>query len=216
LTAFRHAVDVGSSKFDGVVLIENNGADLAPFREIARGRPNIELLSTQSPHAGDVPVLGLSRGFLETELVHDAMAMSSLVAAHPGCVVWKITGRYRVLNIARLAARSAPGCDLYFNLRRYPRTWADMWIYGTTVDGIRLLFENIGRLREHQGPAEREMFNIISELAAAGHKISTRFPIEPRISGIRGYEGLSFDSPKQRAKWVGRAVIRRVVPRLWI
>jgi hypothetical protein len=196
----------------GVVFAENSGADLNAMKAVLKGRPHVELLSLQPRGVLSEP----GRGYLETQLVADAFRASELIRDIDNPLVWKMTGRYQVRNIARIVAHSPTGMDLYFNLRRYPQRWADMWVYGTTRRGIALLSTSVERLREVGASAEREMYTIVSELSERGERVSTRLPFEPRIAGIRGYDGMSYGAPRQRAKWLARAIGRRVLPQLYI
>lgn len=130
-----------------VVLAENSGADLSDFRRLGS---SLEVLQ-QAP-SGEAT---LGRGFLETRLVIDAAHCSEQIASADGHF-WKITGRYVVRNMARLVAKAQPSRDLYFNLRRHPELWADMWVYGASTRGMSLLEPNLGALAEE--PAERPMY----------------------------------------------------------
>jgi hypothetical protein len=212
LSSLRFALTLPRSSVNGVVLAENSGADLTPMRELVGDRDDVELLSLPGSDAAS----GAGRGWLETQLVDQAVRGSELVGASSDPLVWKTTGRYQVRNLPRLVATARPGGDLYFNLRRHPEHWADMWVYGVTPHGMSLLAEQGHRLRDDDGPAERTMYDVVTELAASGARVSTRFGVEPRISGVRGHDGRSFAAPSQQAKYAVRSVARRVAPSVWI
>ena len=211
IQGFSSALSMSRSVVRGVIFAENSGADLGVFAELASGREDVELLSYNSTGDGSE-----GRGYLETRLVIDAMRDSKILASQP-TVIWKVTGRYRVRNLIRLMQRVPPSKDLYFNLRRWPYEWADMWVYGATLPGLALLEKTLEPLRQDRGqPAELALFKVLRNLEQSGEPISLRFPVEPRISGIRGFDGKSYDSPSQVAKWAIRSVARRVAGGLWI
>jgi len=197
---------------NGIVLAENSGADLTALRELVGDRDDVELLAVPATGAETSP----GRGWLETRLVADAVRASRLVRESSDPVVWKTTGRYQVRNLAAVIGAAAPAADLWFNVRRRPERWADMWVYGATPAGIALLEQQLSRMREDDGPTERAMFDILHDLREAGGRVSMRFGAEPRITGVRGHDGRSYEDPAQRAKWAVRSVVRRVAPSLWI
>jgi hypothetical protein len=212
LRALEFVAHLPQSLVGGVIFAENSGTDLAPMRDVVRGSSHVELLSIEPRQVSSRP----ERGYLETQLVVDAFEASAMLRDFDDPLVWKVTGRYQVRNIARIITRAPPGLDLHFNLRKYPEPWADMWIYGATRRGIGLLSTFSEQMREHLGPTEREMYGIISALVARGDRVSTRLAAEPRIVGVRGYDGVSYGSPAQRVKWLARSVGRRVLPSLHI
>jgi hypothetical protein len=178
---------------------------LSEFRRLGS---RLEVLQLGS---GGEPTLG--RGFLETRLVIDAAQCSEEISRAHGHF-WKTTGRYIVHNMAHLVAKAQPGRDLYFNLRRHPELWADMWVYGASVRGMSLLEPNLGALVEE--PAERSMYGMVMSLAEAGAAVSLRLPVEPRLSGTRGWDGRPYGDARQRAKWIIRSAARVLAPHLWL
>ncbi len=212
LSSLRFALSLPRSSVNGIILAENSGADLGPLRDAVGDRDDVELLPVLATGAETSP----GRGWLETRLVADAVATSTLVRESSDPIIWKCTGRYQVRNLAAVVAAAAPAQDLWFNVRRHPERWADLWVYGATPAGIAELSHQIHRMREDDGPTERAMFDILHDLRSTGTRVSMRFGVEPRIVGVRGHDGRSYDDPVQRAKWAVRSVARRVAPRFWI
>lgn len=196
-----------------IVLVENSGADLRPFLDLARsmGREaDFEALSVGVDWKAE-----MGRGYAETLLVGEGIARSRIIEANS--LIWKVTGRYKVANLGRLMA-AAPDCDLCVNLRRYPRAWADMWVYALTPHGWSLLAPHVSRLRSDSlcGPAELGMFEIVKRLYIDEPRILRRLPYEPRISGVRGYDGRSYEGGRQRTKYFVRASVRQLAPWIWL
>jgi len=200
-------------QLDGVVLAENSGADLEPFRRIAPRGLAIELLNVPSRPAAD----RTGRGYLETLLVADAFAASELLGG-PDAVAIKATGRYRTTNLASVVRSLDLTHDLGFNSRRHPEPWVDMWLYFANARGVRALADRADALVEGEAgtPSERSMWAVLDAIERDGLRVQRRFGAEPRLSGVRAWDGRSYESPRQRAKWVARTVAKRVVPGLWI
>lgn len=132
--ALRWYAENAAGELDGIVLAENSGADLSGFRSVVPDTLPLELLSV--PAAASTP--GTRRGYLEMVLVSDAFASSRLLA-EPGAVGVKVTGRYRVENLGAVVRSMEPDRDIGFNLRRYPKRWADMWVFFANQAGIAAL-----------------------------------------------------------------------------
>jgi hypothetical protein len=196
-------------RLDGVILAENSGADLEPFRRIAPRGLAVELLNVPSRPAAD----RTGRGYLETLLVADAFAASELLD-RPDAVAIKATGRYRTANRITLDLTH----DLGFNSRKHPEPWVDMWLYFANARGMRALADRADALVEGEAgtPSERSMWAVLDGIERDGLRVQRRFAAEPRLSGVRAWDGRSYESPRQRAKWVARTVAKRVVPGLWI
>ena len=210
LRSYAHRAD---GQLDGIVLAENSGADLSGFAEAVPPSVPLELLSI--PAAPSTP--GSRRGYLEMALVADAFVASDLLR-QPGAVGVKVTGRYQVENLGAVVRSMDPDQDLGFNLRRYPKPWADMWVFFANQHGMAALRPHLPAVgvTEPGGSAERSMFRIVNELHDQGVPVQRRFGVEPRLSGTRGFDGMRYDSPSQRVKWTTRTLARRVVPDLWI
>ncbi|MGI3785426.1 MAG: hypothetical protein ACRYG2_32140 [Janthinobacterium lividum] len=211
--ALRSYADRADGNLDGIVLAENSGADLSGFEAVVPKSVPLELLSI--PAAPSTP--GTRRGYLEMALVADAFASSHLLD-QPGAVGVKVTGRYRVENLGAVVRSLDPDQDLGFNLRRYPRPWADMWVFFANQSGIAALRPHLPAVNavEPGGSAELSMFRIVNELHDQGVHVQRRFGVEPRLSGTRGVDNARYDGPVQRAKWATRSAARRLAPHLWI
>jgi hypothetical protein len=89
------------------VFVENCGFDLSPLADVVsvtRAAHRVEFVSFDG--LDNPPRYG--RGYGEFKLLDYASENSRTVAAaDAGTMLWKVTGRYRVLNITRII-RSAP------------------------------------------------------------------------------------------------------------
>ena len=211
--ALRWYAERAADDLDGIVLAENSGADLSGFRDVVPATMPLELLSL--PAAPSTP--GTRRGYLEMLLVSDAFASSRLLT-QPGAVGVKVTGRYRVENLGAVLRSMEPDRDLGFNLRRYPKPWADMWVFFADQAGMAALRPHLPAVGvvEPNGSAELSMFRIVNALHDQGVAVQRRFRVEPRMSGTRGVDNVAYESPVQRVKWATRYAARRLAPQLWI
>ena len=212
--AIADAVVVATSVGARVVVTENSGASLADLVPDRGDRSRVEF---DAASASDPAEVRAGKGYAEMRLVAGARRRCPAVAE--AALVWKLTGRYRVRNLAALI-RATPRADLTVNLRRHPRPWADLWVWSASPRGLDALEAHVDALREAPGagePAEVRMFGVIQRLRTETLlSVCPRLPIEPRISGVRGWDGRPYDDVRQRAKWAVRTVARRVAPGLWV
>lgn len=200
-----------------LVLCENSGFDLDPFRVRARAaglEAQVELLS----HQGLDHPAQWGRGYGEFKLVDHAMQHSVLIdAAGSTARVWKVTGRYRVHNLARLITTQPTQADLYCHCRNWPLRWTDLYLLRWNKRAYRGLIRGVcARLRQDDTPtsAEQHFRALIDGPEAAGLQIVRRFHQVPRMDGVRG-----FDNRRYQAMWhktLARQVAQHVTPWLWI
>lgn len=210
LETLHWATSSTTSLFDGVVFAENSGADLSPLRTVLSSVKPVEFLSlppSTKPEAG--------RAYLETQLVLDAFDRSESLR-DTSATVWKLTGRYQIRNASAIAAHSPADTQLYFNLRRIPRRFADMQFYGIGPGGVAPLAEILPSLLE-LGPApEVELYNTLMRLRARGMPISVRFSHEPDLVGTRGFNGVPYGTGRDGLRRRVAAMAHRAFPPLWL
>ncbi len=202
--------------FDALVLCENSGFDLRPFaqRAVAAGLADrVELIG----HFGlDYPARH-GRGYGEFKLVDHAMRHSRLIAAMGSAAhIWKVTGRYKIRNLARLIHSQPADADLYCHCRNWPMPWLDMYLMRWNHRAYDTLIRGVYRqLRQDATPTSAEQrFRALIDTRPAGLHIVRRFAEVPRLDGVRG-----FDNRAYGALWrnhVARALAQRVAPWIWI
>jgi hypothetical protein len=88
----------------------------------------------------------------------------TLANADAATILWKVTGRYRVLNIGRIVRTAPPNSDLYCDMRKWPVPWVDLRIFGCTLGGYKSLLKGVYlQLREdriNMAP-EQHLYSII-------------------------------------------------------
>jgi hypothetical protein len=206
---------------DRVVFADNSNADLGALERVVSEHgsgKDVELLAFDGL---DYPVEH-GRAVGEMRLIETALGRSRLLSALPDDEpFWKVTGRLRFTNLARLIASEPPGAELYADFRRVPRPWVDTRVFACTPRAFRELFlPRVELMRQHEleragfsAPEERLFGELFPERERA--RIVPRLRYEPRIEGYSGH-GDDYARPSRRL-WSGvRGAIRRICPPLWI
>jgi hypothetical protein len=217
--ALRLYLTTPDTAIDRIVFVDNSGVDLSPLQEIVdqvAHSKDVELLS----YCGrDYPVeQGRSVG--ETYLIADALDRSRILSAlGDDELFWKVTGRLRITNMARLVS-STPACELYLDFRRYRHPWVDTRIFATTPGAFRRLFlPRIEILRQDVlptafvAPEARLFADLLAE--RANGRIAPRLRLEPTVEGCSGF-GEDYGGSRRRIESAVRKLSRRVIPGLWI
>ena len=195
-----------------IIFVENSESDLSPLRDVvarAKASNRVEFLSFNGL---DHPS-SYGRGYGEFKLLDHAVDHSPTLAVAPSSsVLWKITGRYRVLNLTRIIRGAPTDFELYCDTRKWPIPWVDLRIFGSSIGGYRKLLKGIyPQLNEtviNMAP-EQYLFSSIRELARS-QKIVTRFNNEPLVDGIRGKDSQNYASGLNYIKYLVRSSKRMI------
>ena len=200
------------SVLDGIVFVENSDSDVASLRALAEQHgagERVELIANYGVHSYP----GHDRSFGYFKVVEKAMAESRLIAAAgEAAVVWKVAGRYQVLNLREMLATAPPAFDLYCDLRRRPLDWADLRFLGWTRRGFERILDRVAETMG-EDPREPVMYRRIRAKAAEpGLAVVTRYRREPLIEGVRGWDNRHYSRGPALAKYYLRAALRRFAP----
>lgn len=205
-----------SGSFDALVLCENSGFDLAPFAAKARQAGLDDRVELIGHHGLDHPSRH-GRGYGEFKLVDHAMQHSLLIAGLGEQVrVWKVTGRYKVLNLARLIATQPPHADLYCHCRNFSLRWLDMYLMRWNRRAYEQLIRGIYRKlqQDHTPTSAEQRFRALIDGHEGSLRIVRRFAHVPRLDAIRGSDNR--DHGAMWAKHLARVMAQRLAPWLWI
>lgn len=198
---------------DGIVFVENSDSDVSTLQALAAERgagDRVEFIANYGKHSYP----GRDRSFGEFRLLDHAMATSRLVAAAGDrAVVWKITGRYRVRNLARMIATAPVRFDLYCDVRNRPIVWLDLRFMAWTSAGYDRLLRGIAE-RLGTEPREPAMHRYVTGLA--DRTVVMRYRTEPSVDGVRGWDNRHYSQGRARLKFWLRATARKLLPFLWI
>jgi hypothetical protein len=197
-----------------IVFVENSKSDLSPLYKIAARANASDRVEFLSFDGLDYPSR-YGRGYGEFKLLDHAFDYSStLASAHSSSALWKITGRYLVLNVASIIRDAPTSFELYCDTRRRPIPWVDLRIFGCTLSGYRKFLKGVyPQLREdliNMSP-EQHLYSTIQELAQS-QNIVTRFKNEPLIDGIRGKDSKNYASGLNYLKYLIRSSKRTFFP----
>lgn len=197
-----------------IVFADNSEADLSPLRKIAFDAGSAHRVEFISFNGLDHPS-AYGRGYGEFKALDYVMANArSLQEQDRRSVIWKGTGRYRILNLTTLIQTAPASFDLYCDTRQHPMSWVDLRVFACTVSGYQKLLQDRYKqypFREdlHHTPPEHLLYPVIKELAAH-HSIVTRFRREPLVDGIRGFDGRNYSKGVNLLKYWIRASGKRL------
>ncbi len=210
-SALEYYVRRIGSLIEGIVYADNCGMTVNELRRglgEAATHPAVEVVSVPSH-----PLDGKhGKGFGEMKLIDDAMNTSKLLQdACDDCIIWKLTGRYRVLNIRQVIRCIPPSAKLYID-RRTP--WIDMRVMAFTRTAhagfLRGLYPKLSLIIDDRDwGAEVRMFDATRHWEPS-RAICLRHRCEPLVSGIRGSDGRGWTSPRHLAafgfRWLKRSI----------
>jgi hypothetical protein len=219
ISALRFYLSLGAP-LERIVFCENSGSDIEPLRSLARQLGADDRVEFLVFNGLDFPP-EYGRAYGELRLVRHAMGHSRLIReAGEMAVIWKVTGRYIVRNLQRIVATRPAGVDLYFNARRWPRRWIDLYLlawtpagYARGIDGLREVVREDADLIS----AETKVWDLLVDHPDPTLRTRPRLAIEPRIEGVRGVDNHAYQrSAKDEVKRLLRSAARVMIPWLWI
>lgn len=203
----------GKGAIDGIVFVENSDSDISSLRELARdwgADERVEFIANYGRHSCP----GRDRSVGESRLLDHAMATSRLIAeAGTRAVVWKVTGRYQVRNLARMVRTAPARFDLYCDVRNRPIAWLDLRLMAWTRGGYDRLLRGIAE-RLGTDPKEPAMHGYVTGLDDPA--VVKRYRTEPLVDGVRGWDNRHYAKGAALLKFWLRSASRRFAPQLWI
>jgi hypothetical protein len=206
--------------YDRILFVDNSMGGIESIATTARRTPHDKLVEVISFAGNDHPV---SRGkaYGEFKLIDHGLALSSIV--HGSDMIWKATGRLRLLNIRQLQ-RALPGrpldlvCDLH-NVplvgsdRLHRNRYMDLRVFAVRRDAYDVAYR--GAWKRIDGFDAFAMYDL--SMRARRHlRVLPRFPREPRLQGISGRHLRDYDAWPGRVKSAVRGGLRRTMPFLWL
>ncbi len=217
-TAFRFYCNaLKSGTFDYIVYVDNSGYDLSSLTGIADELGVLDRIEFIS-YVSDVEVESNSRFFLEIHLIDYSLKNSHLINTHSEAMIWKITGRYLILNIESILSKWKDYYNLYINHRDYPKKVVVFYLIGFSRQAYDILFKNKKTLYQGKKDGELILREYLDNLDnSAGLRIQHRFASIPRISGVRGFDGAKYGGVKDSIKYYIRSSLNKLIPffRIW-
>lgn len=198
--------------FDRIIYVDNSGYPLDAIEQIAKRNgvyDRCEFISFMT-----VPVEGVSRYYLEVNLIQEAMQRSALLADDKASI-WKVTGRYIVANIDTIVSRAPQKADLYINCRNYPERVCDFYLARFNGHAYRELISRDLEAFKVARSGEVILRERIDN-QAGNLTVVPRFNVTPRLEGVRGWDGARYGGAKDLSKYYVRAMLNRIAPGLWL
>lgn len=207
----------------GVLFIENSNADLSRLQQLAR-EANSRRIPVEFVSLDDAALDTRNyKGYREYRALDQALNQSAVAKQFPYWV--KVTGRYYIKNLNRILARLRLPFDMACDLKDHYLLGYHYQSFdtGLTVyhqDFYRQRVQGLYKAVDEEDYSSNWLENILYRLArqtmVEGMRVIPRFPCTPRVSGFAGHHNKNFDSPRLRAKWMVKSLIRQVAPWLWI
>jgi len=212
--SFDHYLGEIGKSIDAIVFGENSDSDIGSLRDMAAARglsDKVEFVA----NFGRESFPTHDRSYGEFRLVDRIMQNSRLVAeADENVTIWKITGRYIVLNLGRMIRTAPREFDLYCDLRSHPMKWMDLRFMAWSMTGYRKVMAGVAD-KLGVDPREPVMRGYIPEQADL-IRLVPRFRREPLVDGIRGWDNRHYLRASGKIKFILRALARRIAPFYWI
>lgn len=199
---------------NAILLIENSGADLAPFRT---------LVDERNVHGKDVELIGVriddlpgdrGKGYGEFSAIDRGLEQSRLACERRYMV--KLTGRLGVANLASLVRALPPQYDMVADVHPDPRN-PSVGMVDTRLMAFATAFYRrqaaglYQEMNDATGAWAEHAFYLLAR-RAAGMRVFPRLPREPRWIGASASTGERYDNLTARAKYPLK-VVRRALDR---
>ncbi|MBN9561793.1 MAG: hypothetical protein J0H14_13850 [Alphaproteobacteria bacterium] len=206
--------------YDRILFVDNSMGGVGSIEAAARRTPHDKLVEIISFAGNDHPVTR-GKAYGEFKLIDHGLALSSIV--HGSDMIWKTTGRLRLLNIRqlRLALPDRP-LDLVCDLHNVPlvgtdrlhrNRYMDLRVFAVRRDAYDVAYR--GAWERIEGFDAFAMYDL--SLQARRHlRVLPRFPREPRLQGISGRHLRDYGAWPGRMKSAVRGGLRRALPYLWL
>lgn len=210
--AFEALVQSGAATFfNKIVICENSGFPMERFDHIFRD-VDIKVIYASVPKDSSNGAFG--RGFSEMTLIDRALAEYGSEISDDD-LLWKLTGRYQIRNLQQVIGDRFRTADMVVNMRRYPKKWADLYLFAFNKRAWNKLALRLGELKTPEIVAETIMYRFFEDMSSLpDFEFRDRFNAEPHVVGIRGWDQRQYDSGRQKFKRYLRQCLRVVAPSL--
>lgn len=202
-----------------IVFAENSISDVSSLKEIVRLNKLEKKVEFLSFNGLDYPPQH-GRAYGEFKLLDYVMSNSETIRSKDSeATVWKVTGRYIIRNFHEIVIRRPLNFDIYCNLRKIPKPWADMFLLGWSHEGYENFLKGIYlKLKTNYDSAEVHPEEMFVQLLnnSKKMKIAKRFSEAPQIDGIRGSDNQGYLEGSNRIKFYLRTFAQKLFPWLWI
>jgi hypothetical protein len=205
-----------SGVLDQLIFAENSNTPVDELQALCQRHGVQERVEFVSFMGLDYPPT-YGRGYGEFKLLDHAMAHSRFVQQAPAnAVFWKVTGRYRLINIERIVSSAPEALDFYCHCRNHPMRWVDLFVLAWSAKGyeevVRGLYEGLREDVDHVSAEVRFRQRLDDSTFRA--KVVQRFRQPPELEGVRGLDNQSYQ--EMNLKLLVRRVANVLAPWVWI
>ncbi|MBC7636761.1 MAG: hypothetical protein H7251_14280 [Acetobacteraceae bacterium] len=218
--ALKFYLAMPATVVDRIVFADNSAGGIAGIRDIVASVAHDKAVEIMSFAGNDHPV-SAGKAYGEFKLIDIAIAHASLIRADD--IVWKTTGRLKILNLAALhRAVTRAGVDIACDLHNVPLIGSGRWRGNQRMDLRLFAFRPAAFAKVYSGiwagMARFDEATMYATTLAARKSIRVmpRFPVQPMIEGVSGRHQRNYAAPGQRIKAMMRQALRIVLPFLWI
>lgn len=209
------------SLFQHILFIDNSNSDISELEKLVdkvNHNKNVEIMSFD----GNNHPPSYGKGYGEFKLLDYGLTKSKYI--NQNSIIWKITGRLKILNLAKLIKSYSEEYDLYCDLRNVPfignylggNQWLELRIFCTSMSFYSKKFLKIYPELAYnickQSP-EQYLYNLI--LDDEKFTVQPRFKYQPKIEGFGGYANANYRSMRYLSKEYFRAIMRKILPSVW-
>ncbi len=222
--ALRFYMSLLNRGIDSIVFAENSNTDISILQDIVEQVGVTEKVEFIVFEGLDYPP-SYGRAYGEFKLIEYVMNHSSLLKNQDKKIlVWKVTGRYIVKNIAQIIAHKPTNFDIYLNHKTIPRKWTDLYLMAWTLNGYQAYLHNmhykILSLRDlnkdlKSQPEETFIIDLLDQ-SIEGIKVVRRFNVTPFTSGVRGWDNRNYSEGRNLLKFYLRSIACKLFPWLWL
>lgn len=205
---------------DRIVFADNSASGTTAMRQIATSFPHDKTVEIMS-FAGNDHAISHGKAYGEFKLLDIALANTRLI--QPEDIVWKVTGRLKVLNLETLH-RAVDGRrpDIACDLHNVPLIGTGRWRGNQRMD-LRLfafrptVFDRVYRgVWARLSPFDDTSMYAVTMAARRVLRVMPRFPVQVILEGVSGRHQRNYAAPAQRLKTSIRSLMRILLPFLWI
>ena len=218
--ALTYYLRLPADTVDRIIFADNSASGIAAIRQIVTSFPHDKSVEVMS-FAGNDHAVSLGKAYGEFKLIDIALAHASIIK--PDDMIWKVTGRLKVLNLPALhhaIRRVQP--DIVCDLHNVPWIGTGRWRNNHRMDLRVFAFRPAAFASAYQGVWSRlspfddtSMYAVT--LAARGRlRVLPRFPVQPALDGVSGRHQRNYAAAGQRLKSLARSLMRTLFPFVWL
>lgn len=216
LLAFDFYLNQLDKGINYLIFGENSLSDLSKLKEMVKRRKfenKVEFISyngmTHNPAFG--------KGYGEFKLVDYIMDNSIIINSLTNeSTIWKITGRYIIVNILKLNETKPADFDIYCNYKIHPNNWVDMYLMAWKKKSYHKYLKGIYNEFCETITNEAPEFVFRRYLEETNAKVEPRFKLVPKVEAISGCNNKSTMELTGHLKYWIRVIMHKLLPELWL